>query len=426
MVLRIGNYRLTQSGKSDKIGVRLRLSDYVAFLFLAFGIGRTTLSIYRPVLLLIGLVWLLLVFKNCAKQLLSDRAVICYLMFVVVYTCLICVSDDLSVTIGYLGSYIIYLLLYMMAAYYFRTTRIKRLVLICKYLLVWIGALSVFAILYYRNHPGAARLYATHRSDLDGYMIGGGYQLAFISAMVLPVIVDHFLKRKGNIWSLFLAIVMLVQIYMATSVLTLLTALLGCFVSFAFSGSKRRKVISITASFLVIGIFIVARNWIGNALINFADNRVVTNFGNMNNAIYVRLTEIGMLLKGNPIINGSVAALRLENYFRPIGNILKSPILGSILTSGVNPSAGNFNDSTIITALVTWGIPMASLNLYPMFYKTRQYKHYVGSVVVLILILLLNPSEGFSLYAGAIILLPALGYVYKSGEMSLGQVKLIR
>ena len=79
--------------------------------------------------------------------------------------------------------------------------------------------------------------------------------------------------------------------------------------------------------------------------------------------------------------------------------------------TGVNPSASNYNDSTIITALETWGIPMAFMSLYPLIHKFKKYKSYIGSILVVVITLFLNPSEGFSLYAGAIIMLPTLEYM---------------
>lgn len=399
----------------NKENIRLRLADYVALLFLVFGIGRTTLSIYRPVLFVIGLFWLFLIIKNFfyKNAFLNDKSVVCYFLFVILYSALIFTSDDISTTIGYLGSYLIYLILYIMAAYYSQPNKIDKMALICKYLLLWIGLLSIFAILYYKVNPGAARLYATHRSDLGGYMIGGGYQLAFISAMILPVIVDKFLKKKGNYKLLLLGIIMVIEIYMTTSVITMLVTLFGCFLSFAFSGTKKRRFVSLGAGFAILVIFLLTKKYIGDFLINLAGGRVVTSFSDMNNATFVRMTEIGMMLQGNSVTSGSATALRLDNYMRPLGDIIKSPVWGAIFSTGVNPSAGNFNDSTIITSLVTWGLPMAFMNLYPLLYKIRKYKSYIGSAFVLIATLFLNPSEGFSLYAGAIIVLPMLEYMDK-------------
>ncbi len=398
---------------STKNNVRLRLADYVALLFLGFGIGRTTQWFYRPILLVIGLCWMFLIVKNffIKNAFLKDSSVICYLLFVIIYGVLILTSSDISTTIGYWGSYLIYLILYIMAAYYSQVNKIDKMVLICRILLLWIGILSVFAILYYRAYPGAARLYATHRSDLGGYMIGGGYQLAYISAMILPVIVDRFFKKRGTLKLLLLGVVMVIEIYMTTSVITMLTMLIGCFVSFAFSGTKKKKIVSFSVGGMLLILFLVFRNYIGDFLINLAVGKVVTSFSDMNNATFVRMTEIGTMLKGNSIANGSAMSLRLDNYLRPLEDIVKSPIWGSIFTTGVNPSASNYNDSTIITALETWGIPMAFMSLYPLIHKFKKYKSYIGSILVVVITLFLNPSEGFSLYAGAIIMLPTLEYM---------------
>lgn len=54
---------------------------------------------------------------------------------------------------------------------------------------------------------------------------------------------------------------------------------------------------------------------------------------------------------------------------------------------------------------------MAFMSLYPLIHKFKKYKSYIGSILVVVITLFLNPSEGFSLYAGAIIMLPTLEYM---------------
>ena len=98
---------------------------------------------------------------------------------------------------------------------------------------------------------------------------------------------------------------------------------------------------------------------------------------------------------------------------KPIEEIISHPFLGGILEYGVSPESGVFNDSTIITALSCWGIPMGCLYLYPFGDTFKFYKKHKGAIVAVIMTLLLNPSIGFSVVYGSCFLLPAFDKVYE-------------
>ena len=219
--------------KNGKDGIQLNISDYMVFAFLAFGIGAIAREIYRPILLLLGVMWIFFVLPSFKSgKIFLNKAVVCYGLFILFYSMLIFTSKDLGTTVGYLGSYVIYFILYLIPAFYTMMGRIEKMAKICKWILGWITILCIFAILYYQKNPGAARLYISHRHDLDGYMIGGGYQLAYICAMIVPIIFDKIIKKTASFYLVIMAIIMLVNIYMTTSVITMLTVVVGCFVTF--------------------------------------------------------------------------------------------------------------------------------------------------------------------------------------------------
>lgn len=392
---------------------KLNISDYILFLFLAFGIGNITTSIYRPVLLVLGLLWVVFIFPSFkSANYLKDKSFLCYAMFVLIYALLLWTSTDFSNALAYLGSYIIYMLLFLVAAYYDDPSRKERLVRVSGWIHTWIIVLCVLSILYYAKNPGAARLHMSHRSDLDGYMIGGGYALSYICTLIVPFIVQLFFQGKGSLKLFVYLGIMFYLIYETSSAIILFVGIIASFVSFMVSGTQRKRIVSIIVALLFLGAFLILKNQIGQLLIDISRGRVVTSFSDMNNALYVRMTEIGEILQGENIQRQTAFLLRLENYMLPLESILKSPLWGSIFSRGVEIESGIYCDSKIISAISVWGFPLAFLNIYPVFRMCKKCRRYTGVFVALFLLLLLNPSECFSIYAGIIIVLPCLAYFY--------------
>lgn len=393
---------------------KLKIPDYIAIIFILFGIGRIAWEGYNLILLILSIVWLLSVFPWLTKlTFLKKKNCVSFILFFFLYMFFLIVSDDIKTGLSYGGTYAIYIVLFLMNDYYSsegKELRLKKIVIVS---LIWIGIMCVCAIRYYSYHPGAARLYATHRSNLDGYMIGGGYQLGYISAMLLPVCVEYLLRKKMNPAFILLCLLMIVLIAKTSSMIIILVAILGCVVEYISFNKDKNRTFAFSAFGGILLILFLIRKSIGQFLINIAAGRKVTNISNMNNAVFVRMTEIGMLLKGINIDSSSATGLRMQNYLRPLEEIVSNPFLGGILKYGVSPESGIFNDSAIITAFSSWGIPMGCLFLYPFLYSFKTYKNYKGAIVAVILILLLNPSIGFSVVYGACFLLPAFNKIYE-------------
>ena len=394
--------------KKDNI-VRLGLSDYFVLLFFLWGFGRLTRDIYRPILLVVAIIWIFLISPSIRKLFfIRDKAVVFYILFLVLYTIQVPFSVNPKTALSYLGVYTLYLIIILMFDYYVSFNKKQKLYRICNIILIWIVLLCCFAILYYIKYPGAARLHATHRSNLSGYMIGGGYQIAYVCALLLPYLLTRVLRKKTSIKAYITIVIMFVLLWKTTSVITMISAFVGCYIAFAFSGEKRRKIVYLISALIIIITFLFLRGNIGQFFIDLSGDRTVTSFANMNNATFVRLRELGLMLQGISSDTMVAFTLRFENFTRPLKDILKHPILGSLPFTGVNPEVSNFNDSSIITSLVCWGIPMGILYLYPVFKKIGEYKSYIGSAVAMLLMMLLNPSEGFSIYATSFFILPCL------------------
>ena len=381
----------------------LKLHDYVAILFFSFGIGRIVWSGYNTVLLFLGLLWICLVLPWFVRMsYIIDKKVMLYSLFILIYGLIMLTANDFNVAISYFGTYLIYWIILVMSSYYCQPMYINRIKKIIDIVLVWIGIMCLGAIIYYNSHPGAARLYATHQSDLDGYMIGGGYQLAIICSMLLPLCIERIFKHE-RIYILF-SVLMIVLIWKTSSVITIITAALACLVQFAYQISARKRFYML----VVVAVCAFFSGYVGDIIIDLFS--VQKTSGIAPNPVFVRMSEIGMLLNGVNVgeILNTALYLRIENYMYPIQSIMDNPLFGSMFSKGVSPESGIHNDSVIITSFACWGIPLTMLYLSPFICNFVRYKIWGGSIFAIIMTLLLNPSMGFSLICGAWLILPAL------------------
>lgn len=389
---------------------KIKISDLFCGMFLWFGIGILDSDLYRPLLLAIGICWCILsgrrIFK---KKVFADPLIFCYLIFLFVYLLFIPIGDKWALSFSYFGSYLIYFIIFLIFSCYKNNGDFSTLVKISRVIYLWIIVLCVFAIFYYTANPLAARLYITHKGDLGGLMIGGGYQLAYVCTLILPLKIFQLLESK-KLRDLFSVVIMAILIIKTQSVITTLIAIVGSYISFIYSGNRNKRTIKVLAAVIFVVIIWLLKSKIGYFLLDISYGKEVVDISTLNNTVYMRIRDIGNFLVGNQIGANTALQLRLNNYIRPISDILKRPITGSLFISGVCVEASNFNDSTILTNLVTWGIPLTILNLFPVLKSLKYYPTIKGSIISLLLILLLNPSEGFSLYACAVILLPCLYY----------------
>ena len=398
---------------------KLNTIDIFVIAFFVWGYGRITTEIYRPVLMLIGIVpvvWILVLKRNIHKL---DTSTLLYTLFLLLFLIFIPITEDSGTAISYFLAYVMYFFPYILFKYYeqnkrnFKTLyRLYKIVInICIYLLL----IGIASIVVYTIYPGIARLYATHRSDLMGLMIGGGYQLAYVGSLLLPFLVHRIFHKKQVFFTSVVIALIIILLWKTGSMLTLLSGIIGIIMQFYLHGSRKRR---IYISFCIVFVFAVLlglRNNIGDFLIDISNGKVVTDYSTMNNTIFMRLNEIGWLIKGGVYSDLVATNLRYENFVRPLVSISEHPFTGALFITGVNPEQAVYNDSSIITAISCWGIPMALFYLYPFFSVMKKYRRFFGCGTVAFLLLLLNPTEGVSVFSTCYFLLPALAILDEEG-----------
>lgn len=391
---------------------KFKLIDWLVIIFFVWGYGRITTSVYRPVLMIIALPILLLMGKSSIKVVSKDICIWVYALFLLLFFLQIPFSVEPKTALSYFLAYSLYIVPLIIFNYYRNRNLFGRLKIICVLISIFLAITCILSLIYYRIHPGIARLHATHRSDMDGLMIGGGYQIAYVCALTSPCILKYLCESKKRFKYIVLIIITYLVLWKTTSAITLLAGLIGCGMYIFLSGGKKRRIITI--SFLgafIIG-FTVFREGIGDFILSISNGKVVTSTSNMNYAIYMRLNEIGQLIKNGNCKNLEALSARLDNFTRPFDSIIHHPIMGALLTTGVNPEWANYNDSSILTAFACWGIPMALTYLFPFFFMIKRYKIFIGTGIAAVILMLFNPSEGFSIYATCYFLLPSIALLY--------------
>lgn len=393
---------------------RLRLIDYLVLFFLIWGYGNISNTIYRPILFIIGCLIALKLYPFLKKQVLKDKACLMYLLFLIYYACFIPIDQSPRLSLSYLGTYVLYFIPYLIYIYY--TSYINKIVYIKKiyrYTFYYLVIIGVASIIYYYLNPGVARLHATHRSDLGGLMIGGGYQLAYVYALLLPVLTDKILRKEYRIKNIILYVFSVILLWKTNSLITLIAGMIGsvwCFINYGKTKDILLKRIITLIVILSLAIFI---NYIGELLIIVSADKNVTSYMDYDNSVYIRINEIGNFLKYGDLSQLEAFRLRYENFMLPIDSIINSPLLGNLFNKGICTENAVFSDSSIITAISCWGVPIAFLHLYPFFALARKYSSYSGTTIVFTLLMLFNPSEGFSSCSTVLFLIPALSYIKK-------------
>lgn len=403
--------RIFKYSVSDSIK-KLKLIDWLVIIFFVWGYGRITTSIYRPVLMVLSLPIVLLMGKSLIKVVPEDICIWVYALFLLLFFLQIPFSVESKKALSYFLAYSLYIVPLIMFSYYRNKNLLGRLKTICLLIGAFLTIMCILSLIYYRIHPGIARLHATHRSDMDGLMIGGGYQLAYVCALISPCILKCLCESKRRFKYIILIIIVYLVLWKTTSAITLLAGLIGCGVYVFLSGGPKKRIITI--SFLgafIIG-FTVFREGIGDFILSISNGKVVTSTSNMNYAIYMRLNEIGQLIRNGNYQNLEALSARVDNFTRPFDSIIHHPIMGALLTTGVNPEWANYNDSSILTAFACWGTPMALTYLFPFFFTIKRYKIFIGTGIAAVVLMLFNPSEGFSVYATCYFLLPSIALLY--------------
>lgn len=339
------------------------------------------------------------------------------------------IVGSIMYTLEYTMTYLMIYGCFTQFLYYKNRNNNKEMSMIVGTALVAFVFFAIRAIGFYIQNPSAARTLASNYYVFDTIAVGGGYRIAFGSAILLVGIFEMVLNgRLGTttlskiVW--LLAVALLVFLLVKTeSTITLIAAVTGLAIAavnkFAYGkegesrGLNTRKMIGTMLIMLLLLIIFLNINNIGEAIINF--------FGDdMDNVLNRRFYRIGEKLYyfGREGDVHNYVDSRLDTVKSSWNTFLQYPLLGVGYKCGniLQPLSeyGVGTHSTVFDALAQHGIIGASMFfafLYTVIKKAHSTVRSIGCLGTLLIMMVLNPFSYFHGYFVAFALLPMLGHL---------------
>lgn len=304
---------------------------------------------------------------------------------------------------------IVFVMLYgafIPANYYLYRGRKKEVLFIVRTIaFVW-GLFALNAILFYSVNPSAARTLAADFYAYDSIAIGGGYAIAFGSALLAVYLVDLLLnvkvKRRQKTWCIIGIVLLLYLLIKTESTTTLIACVLGIIVSFTRRFIKRHSY-SGTGKFfsyalvLLLGIFIYAN-------INTIGGMMLANTTDTDQLLTRRFNRIGekLFYAGSSTSSENYVDERWGYVLLSFNTFAENPLLGIGYQSGydygIMERSGVGMHSEIGDTLAQYGL-IGSIIWFSMIIVTlkRMSDKKVGRsyIVSLLLMSLLNPFRYF-------------------------------
>lgn len=141
-------------------------------------------------------------------------------------------ESDFLYTMTYIGVYIMIYTSYVQCIYYFNRGNYNEISIVVRFsILGWI-ILSIASIAFYMVNPSAARMLAADFNAFDNLYIGGGYAIAFGSALLLVYIVSlvcsEKLSKKYNVYALLCVCMLYFLLIKTESTTTVIASSVGC------------------------------------------------------------------------------------------------------------------------------------------------------------------------------------------------------
>ena len=194
----------------------------------------------------------------------SSRPTRFLLLFLMYYFLTGVIQGNVIYLLTYIG---VYLMIYsgpVQFLYYYRRNRLKEIK--CIVYLSFIGwiIISGLAITFYSLVPDAARTLAADTDAFGNLYIGGGYAIAFGSAILfsflVPLLFRRLLSFKKSILVAFVAIILLILIVKTQSTTTLIAAVIGSIVGIFYEirnrlSNKKKVLLYIFSVGLIVLLF---------------------------------------------------------------------------------------------------------------------------------------------------------------------------
>ena len=222
------------------------ISCMVFMAYVLFYMTGSNSGIHNYIQILLFALWNVTAYTEDPKSYfyaISSRPTRFLLLFLMYFFLTGVIKGNVIYLLTYIG---VYLMIYsgpVQFLYYYRRNRLKEIK--CIVYLSFIGwiIISGLAITFYSLVPDAARTLAADTDAFGNLYIGGGYAIAFGSAILfsflVPLLFRRLLSFKKSILVAFVAIILLILIVKTQSTTTLIAAVIGSIVGIFYEIRNR-------------------------------------------------------------------------------------------------------------------------------------------------------------------------------------------
>ncbi|MBK5253013.1 MAG: hypothetical protein JJE03_00850 [Peptostreptococcaceae bacterium] len=288
------------------------------------------------------------------------------------------------------------------------------------------------AIIFLNQNPSAARILASNQNAYENALIGGGYSLAYGSAILGIYIFDLAINKsisnkKNRRFSLVIVLIFAVFIIKVQSTITIIAFFIGIVASLILSKldlvklNKSKKIllkrISVIICLIIFSfIFVINYTNIGLFIINQTSDQ--------DSALKIRAIEIGEKMAYGEEANYMDARINIP--LKSLKVFLKNPLVGIGYLTGydylIEKQLGLGNHGEWADALGTMGllggIPYLLIYIYGVKIERKYSKQRVSPawIITLVLMGLFNPFKTFQSHFALFFMISAIGYLMSNRE----------
>lgn len=146
------------------------------------------------------------------------------------------IEGDVTYLLSYIGVYLMLFSGHVQFLYYYRRNRLKEIKFIVYFSLIGWMIISIMALSFYSLVPDAARTLAADTEAFGDLYIGGGYAIAFGSAILFSFLFSLLFRRSLNfkktilVTLIVIVIILFILVVKTESTITLIAAVMGTLV----------------------------------------------------------------------------------------------------------------------------------------------------------------------------------------------------
>lgn len=313
---------ITQPTKSTS----LKLIDIITILYSGFCVLELSTSSFKFICLFLLILWFITaIFTNSksVNNIINNKAVVILFLYAFFYFLYVSLVDGLVMGLKHSFTIIISESPFFLLLYYDdedNRNSMTNLLPFAFFAVVLVLCRNILQLI--ANDPNAARIMAANINIYNSYITGGGYQIAYLLALSIPVLITTLKLRKHKLLTVALTLVFIYTLLKCSYTTAILTCVVELFLLLIFTtNSDKEKSIRLILFFLLLFVLLLSKSAIGNFFINtvspFFDGTFVER----------RMRELGEFILGNASDNNG-AVSRIELYEISIKTFFKNPIFG--------------------------------------------------------------------------------------------------